>query len=985
MAQPYISRPETDAFLDQLATALESPQSHPVVFQAWGIGGVGKSTLTRKVQAKYGDSAHSAAVSFGQTEGIEDPIPLMAKLYGQMVPQDDWAADPFWTQHSLYFDTIHQLQTQAATGRGVVEAAQVGHVQSLLRLGVDVAGEWFLSESAKKATQTVVTRGMEAAVAGLSLKDELMGLLQQHKATKRNQALQRLMLEPLPQLTQAFVAGLTQQSQQRPVIVVLDTYEKVPSAIDTWLWRTLLGNTDLARQRVRLVVAGRHCVLRTEGWRKLHQDRDAVYECTIERFDREQTQQYLAQIDITDAARVDRIFTVTRGLPYYLNWIREQTERGRSLDFDQGNQEIARLLLQGLNPVQTQVVQLAACCRWFDAKIIRHMTEQQGLDFAAAVDEERNCYGWLTQLSFAEPVGKRWRLDDVARDVFRQSLGRDQVEAIHGVLADYYLALSNQEVPPNSPYLNRYQNPDWCGLRAEYLYHLLFTRRDDIQPQFATHLFEGCYLSVNSVTQLPLTWMTAEADGAETSLLTYATRTFLKGVKPAVEHSYLVFEWYGSPQQNAANSTEAIATWKQLIDTLESPTGVPAERRQQISTLLATLRTMFGAMGQPIQDDAQLLAVFKQALPLIEENPVLLQMGGSIDQQAEAMFARLGYSLEDIEAAITVCFSQTEALDGLGRCVALIYQARRSPSERRADLLLSALAEAQKIKAQLSPGLGSNLLWGEIGVALGNLGRYEEAIAAYDAALAIKPDKHEALNNKGIALGNLGRYEEAIAAYDAALAIKPDDHQALNNKGIALVEWAAKIQQEGNTEEALAKLSEGIAAYDAALAIKPDYHEALNNKGIALRKLGHYEEAIAAYDAALAIKPDYHEALNNKGIALGNLGRYEEAIAAYDAALAIKPDDHEALNNKGNALGNLGRYEDAIAAYDAALQIKPDDPSPFYNKACAYALQGLVEPALENLAQAIHLNPDKYREMAKTDTDFEAIRGNPHFQALLHP
>lgn len=70
------------------------------------------------------------------------------------------------------------------------------------------------------------------------------------------------------------------------------------------------------------------------------------------------------------------------------------------------------------------------------------------------------------------------------------------------------------------------------------------------------------------------------------------------------------------------------------------------------------------------------------------------------------------------------------------------------------------------------------------GNALENLGRYEEAIVAYDAAIAIKPDYHEALSIKGLVLFGLGRYEEAIAAYDAAIAIKPDDHQALKNKGL---------------------------------------------------------------------------------------------------------------------------------------------------------------------------------------------------------
>lgn len=30
-----------------------------------------------------------------------------------------------------------------------------------------------------------------------------------------------------------------------------------------------------------------------------------------------------------------------------------------------------------------------------------------------------------------------------------------------------------------------------------------------------------------------------------------------------------------------------------------------------------------------------------------------------------------------------------------------------------------------------------------------------------------------------------------------------------------------------------------------------------------------------------------------------------------------------------------------------------------------------------------HLNPGKYREMAKTDADFDSLRGNEQFQALV--
>jgi tetratricopeptide (TPR) repeat protein len=174
-----------------------------------------------------------------------------------------------------------------------------------------------------------------------------------------------------------------------------------------------------------------------------------------------------------------------------------------------------------------------------------------------------------------------------------------------------------------------------------------------------------------------------------------------------------------------------------------------------------------------------------------------------------------------------------------------------------------------------------------------------------------------------------------------------------------------------------------ITSYDQALKIKPDYHQAWYNRGYALNNLGRTEEAIASYDQALKFKPDLHKAWYNRGNALRNLGRLEEAIASYDQALKFKPDLHKAWYNRGNALSDLGRIEEAIASYDQALKFQPDDTSAFYNKACCYALQGHVEQAIENLQQAINLSPDKYREMAKTDSDFDSIREDKRFEELI--
>lgn len=98
--------------------------------------------------------------------------------------------------------------------------------------------------------------------------------------------------------------------------------------------------------------------------------------------------------------------------------------------------------------------------------------------------------------------------------------------------------------------------------------------------------------------------------------------------------------------------------------------------------------------------------------------------------------------------------------------------------------------------------------------------------------------------------------------------------------------------------------------------------------------------------------------------------------------MKIKPNDRAAWNNRGIALRNLQRFEDAIASFDKSLEFLPDDAGAFYWKACCYALKGQVEEAIANLQRAIELD-ENYREMAKTDSDFDAIREEARFQALI--
>ena len=231
-----------------------------------------------------------------------------------------------------------------------------------------------------------------------------------------------------------------------------------------------------------------------------------------------------------------------------------------------------------------------------------------------------------------------------------------------------------------------------------------------------------------------------------------------------------------------------------------------------------------------------------------------------------------------------------------------------------------------------------------LGIALGQVGKLADAIAHYEQALRIKLDYAEAHNSLGAALWQAGRIQEAIGHYEQALRIKPDYAEAHNNLGTVLAGQG--------------RVSEAIAEYAAALRIKPDYADAHYNLGVALASQGRISEAIAEYAAALRIKPDHAEAHHDLGIVLAGQGRVEEAIAEYRASLRIKPDNVEARNNLGVALASQGRVSEAIAEYAAALRIKPDYAEAHYDLGVAFEQEGRIQEAVGHFEQALRIKPD---------------------------
>ena len=186
-------------------------------------------------------------------------------------------------------------------------------------------------------------------------------------------------------------------------------------------------------------------------------------------------------------------------------------------------------------------------------------------------------------------------------------------------------------------------------------------------------------------------------------------------------------------------------------------------------------------------------------------------------------------------------------------------------------------------------------------------GYWKDSISLWTHTLDCSSENYLARNNMGKALEDQGKLQEAIEQYERALEIKPDDAQIHNNLGITLAKQG--------------KLNEAIEQSQRALEIKPDHAKAHNSLGFALARQGRLSEAIEHFERALKINPDDAQAHNNLGNALSEQGRLSEAIEHFERALQLNPDDAQAHTNLGITLAILGRSAEAIHHFQQALHL----------------------------------------------------------------
>jgi adenylate cyclase len=220
-------------------------------------------------------------------------------------------------------------------------------------------------------------------------------------------------------------------------------------------------------------------------------------------------------------------------------------------------------------------------------------------------------------------------------------------------------------------------------------------------------------------------------------------------------------------------------------------------------------------------------------------------------------------------------------------------------------------------------------------------GQLEAAEAASRRALELEPESATAHVSFGHVLSLKRQFEEAEAEFERALELDPNLFEAYYL-------YARASQAQG-------KLREAARLFGKAHRVRPEDYQSVSLQATSTRAAGEFEEA----------------------------GRIRaEAVRVIDLHLDLHPDDVRAVYMRAHLFAESGDTEQARVWGERAGRMEPTDPSVTYNLACLEAKLHNPDAAMEMLARTVEQG-FIHRDWLVNDPDFDGIRDDPRFQALV--
>ena len=313
------------------------------------------------------------------------------------------------------------------------------------------------------------------------------------------------------------------------------------------------------------------------------------------------------------------------------------------------------------------------------------------------------------------------------------------------------------------------------------------------------------------------------------------------------------------------------------------------ERALEISPAAADVMVSLGIALKQRGDAAAAEHWFRRAA---QTNPALAEAHHSLGLLLAAQ-GRVGEALECWQRAVAAQPALVAAWLALGTAL------------REAGRLGEAL-DAYRSALRFAPGRA--LVHLEIGLLEQRLLGAAEALPHFQRAVELDAASAEARNNLGMALAELGRYDEAVAHLAGAAAAQ--QHVA------AFDRWGDALRLADRFEEAL-------AAYDRGIALDPLFAPLHMHRGAALYQLKRWDESEQSSRRYIELAGENEEVISNLAAIHLDRGLFEEALGYVRAAAEKNPLSAPVQTNLGVALYFSRRPREALEALERAIALDP--------------------------------------------------------------
>ena len=295
-----------------------------------------------------------------------------------------------------------------------------------------------------------------------------------------------------------------------------------------------------------------------------------------------------------------------------------------------------------------------------------------------------------------------------------------------------------------------------------------------------------------------------------------------------------------------------------------------------------------------------------------------------------------------------------------------------------------AVEHLQNVKPECGP-LDANY-YTVLGMALMQLERYAESLAAFESSLDLNPDDPRVAEFAAAVASQSGdprkahRYTKDARHLGASeglewrmevlkalrsdspstVAIEDHDQQitALSNIILRDPGNAAAYFKRARAYFAKGEDSEAILDLNAVTGLDPEFAAAYLFRGMVYGYMEHFDCVVSDMTKFILLSPGEAIAHYHRGMAYGEQDNFDLAISDFDETVRLEPKHVDAFRARGDSYLYKGEYERAISDFNTALELDPKHATSYRGRGAAYRMKLEFDKAITDYDAALRFAPD---------------------------